>query len=202
MASSGWLLALALAIKALGGVAPKAYPPRAEMLDLYKAAIEEYRFQVKLNADRSRDYFVANSAIIAAGVTVLGQARVPLLAAGVFAVGLIVSVLSILGTHTQHAYYRDRRNWTKSLERRLGYADRGLGLPTAGKHARRGPAVTTLNYVILGLLCGINLMGAAWSLWRVGHPEPTAPPAAVAPAPTAPKAPVSAVPSRATPQRP
>jgi hypothetical protein len=52
-------------------------PSREELFDLYKAAVEEYRFQVKLNADRSRDYVVLNSAIIAAGITLLGQAQRP-----------------------------------------------------------------------------------------------------------------------------
>ena len=59
--------------------------------------------------------------------------------------------------------------------------------------------VTTFNYAILALLCAINLMGACWSFWRIGHPEPPAPTAA---APTVPTTPGPSGPPRATPQRP
>src|SRR5438105_15883899 len=96
-------------------------PSREELLDQYKIAVEEYRFQVKLNADRSRDYVVVNSAIIASGVALPGQARWPMLAGTVFSMGLLVAVLAVMGTNTQHGYYRDARNEKKQLAERLGF---------------------------------------------------------------------------------
>src|SRR4051794_27054743 len=72
---------------------PEVPQDRAVLMDLYKIAVDEYRFQVKLNADRSRDYLVLNSAVIAAGVTLLGQ-KAYLLAGCVFLAGSCVAVLS------------------------------------------------------------------------------------------------------------
>lgn len=192
--------------------AQEALPPRKELLDLYKSAVEEYRFQVKLNADRSRDYFVGNSAIIAAGVTLLGQAKLPLLSGGAFVIGVVVSILSMFGTHTQHGYYRSTRDRMRALEDQLGYTSRGLELvevTPSGSRFRRFGKVTTFNYVTLALLCAINVMGATWSFWRVGHPEPgqaaaavTAPRTATTPGPGVPTAPALGGQSRAIPRRP
>jgi hypothetical protein len=125
-------------------------PLREELLDLYKIAVEEYRFQVKLNADRSRDYVVVNSAIIASGIALLGQAHLPLLAGLVFTVGLVVAVLAIMGTSTQHGYYRDARNTQRQLANRLGFSDLAFAkTKPGGSRYRRFGSVTRLNYVIL-----------------------------------------------------
>jgi hypothetical protein len=78
----------------------------ARLMELYKIAVEEYRFQVTLNAARSRDYLVLNSAIIAAGVTLLGQ-KSNLLAGAVFVAGFCVAALTGFVTHTQHKYDRE-----------------------------------------------------------------------------------------------
>lgn len=150
---------------------------RAELLDLYKVAVEEYRFQVKLNADRSRDYFVANSAIFAAAITLLGQAKLPLLSGVVFVIGFVVAALSILGTHTQHGYYRDTRNAVRQLERRLGITDLTLirTKPTGSRYRRFG-SVTRFNFVILGLLGTLDIVGAVYSFASALQPAkaPTA----------------------------
>jgi hypothetical protein len=98
---------------------PEVPQDRSELMDLYKIAVDEYRFQVKLNADRSRDYLVLNSAVIAAGVTLLGQ-KAYLLAGCVFLAGSCVAVLSELATHTQHNYYR------RGHENHAGYRKRSL----------------------------------------------------------------------------
>ena len=152
-------------------------PSRDELLELYKIAIEEYRFQVKLNADRSRDYVVLNSAIIAAAITLLGQAKLPLLAGTVFVIGIVVALLSILGTDTQHGYYRDTKNAKEQLERRLGIA--GLILiktkPTGSRYRRFG-SVTRFNFVILGLLGTLDVTGAVYGFATAIRPAeaPTA----------------------------
>lgn len=152
-------------------------PSRAELLDLHKVAIEEYRFQVKLNADRSRDYLVANSAIFAAAITLLGQAKPPLLAGAVFVIGFVVAALSILATHTQHGYYRDTRNAVRQLERRLGITDLTLirTKPTGSRYRRFG-SVTRFNFVILGLLGTLDVAGAVYSIASALQPAkaPTA----------------------------
>jgi hypothetical protein len=173
-------------------VEPAVTLARDELLELYKIAVEEYRFQVRLNADRSRDFIVLNSAIIAAAITLLGQARLPLLAGMVFLIGLVVAVLSALGTHTQHGYYRDARNRTAQLEERLGIrreGDRDLVLykakPTGSRYRRFG-SITNFNYIILGLLCLVDLIGAFFSFGVI--PSPKAPAAITQAAPGQPSA--------------
>lgn len=142
-------------------VADENSTKRAELLDLYKIAVEEYRFQVKLNVDRSRDYLVLNSAIIAAGITLIGQAQLPLVGAVVFSAGVFVAVLSMFGTHTQHGYYRDTREAKAQLVSRLGIAEMGLvRTEPSGSRYRRFGSVTRFNYIILFLLCVVDLTGA------------------------------------------
>jgi hypothetical protein len=169
---------------------PAASLARDELLEVYKIAVEEYRFQVRLNADRSRDFIVLNSAIIAAAITLLGQARMSLRAGMVFLIGFAVAVLSALGTHTQHGYYRDARNRTAQLEERLGIRgkdDRDLVLykiyktkPTGSRYRRFG-SITNFNYIILGLLCLVDLIGALFSFGVI--PSPNAPTAITQAAP-------------------
>lgn len=156
---------------------PSELLSREELLELYKIAIEEYRFQVKLNADRSRDYVVLNSAIIAAAITLLGQAKMPALAGVVFVIGVVVASLSILGTNTQHDYYRDTRNAKRQLEERLGLA--GVVLmktkPTGSRYRRFG-SVTRFNFVILGLLGVLDVPSPAPSnLTKSSGPGPLRP---------------------------
>jgi hypothetical protein len=164
-------------------------PSRGELLDLYKLAVEEYRFQVKLNADRSRDYVVLNSAIIAAGITLLGQAQRPELAGIVFLVGVVVAVLSILGTHTQHGYYRDTRNAKNQLAHKLGIADVVLfKTKPSGSRYRRFGSVTAFNYIILSLLCMVDLTGALSGFGIIPRPaeKPATKPAMAEASPPAP----------------
>jgi hypothetical protein len=147
-------------------------PRRDELLDLYKIAVEEYRFQVKLNADRSRDYVVVNSAIIASGIALLGQAHLPFLAGLVFVIGLGVAVLAIMGTSTQHGYYRDARDTQRQLAGRLGFSDLTLiKVKPTGNRYRRFGSVTRLNYVILSLLCFVDIMGALSGFGVIPRPK-------------------------------
>lgn len=131
----------------------------AQLMELYKIAVEEYRFQVNLNASRSRDFLVLNSAIIAAGVTLLGQ-KASLLSGLVFVVGFCVATLAALATRTQHNYYREARDTKKLLEHRLGISGVVVKTtPSTGSRRRRLGSVTGFNYTILILLCGVNIVG-------------------------------------------
>lgn len=175
-------------------------PSREELLDHYKIAVEEYRFQVKLNADRSRDYVVLNSAIIAAGVALLGQSQHPYLAGAVFLVGMGVAALSILGSHTQHGYYRDTRNAKDQLARQLGIAHMvTMGTKSTGSRRRRFASVTTFNQVILSLLFMVDLAGALSGFGVIPRPQ-TSPPGMAHIATPQPGATVSVHPLPATPR--
>lgn len=128
-------------------------------MELYKIAVDEYRFQVNLNAQRSRDYFVLNSAIIASAVALLGQ-KANLLAGAVFVAGLLVAVMTGFAFHTQHNYYRETRAAKRLLESRLGIRDTVVKTtPSAGSRRRRLGSVTQFSYVIVALLSLVNILG-------------------------------------------
>jgi hypothetical protein len=48
---------------------------RTELLELYRIVIDEYRFQVRLNWDRTQYYFVFNTAMVTAAATVLATLK-------------------------------------------------------------------------------------------------------------------------------
>ena len=80
-----------------------------QLLELYKIAIEEYRFQVKLNWERTAYYLTLNSGLIAIATGLLKVGRSPvvnLLVAVVFIIGLAASAIAIKNTKTGHQYYR------------------------------------------------------------------------------------------------
>lgn len=79
---------------------------RAELFDLYKVAVDEYRFQVTLNWQRTQYYLALNAAFLAAGIGLLQAVKASLnvLVALVFFSGLAACILSILAGEVQHSY--------------------------------------------------------------------------------------------------
>jgi hypothetical protein len=143
-------------------------PDRDTLLQLYKFAIEEYRFQVTLNWQRSQYYFILNAALIAAGASLFGiqNDRGRPLACGLFTIGLIAVILALLVTRTQHTYYKATRENLKDLERRLGLQELGIRTtPSLGSPHKRMATVRTFNSVMLSLLGLIDLFGIA-NTWR------------------------------------
>ena len=92
--------------------------PRAE---IYRHAIEEYRFEVELSWKRTKFYLGLNMALLAAVATLLridSDAWWPLI--GISATGVLVSGLGMSTIRTGHEYYR-RTVWKKTLiENALG----------------------------------------------------------------------------------
>jgi hypothetical protein len=90
---------------------------RAELFDLYKLAIDEYRFEVRLNWDRSMYYITFNTGIVAVGAGLLklgDNGIVNLFVAGIFILGCCSSVMGILAIRKGHQYYR-RSVYKKTL---------------------------------------------------------------------------------------
>jgi hypothetical protein len=81
---------------------------RNELLDLYKLLIEEYRFQVKLNSDRTQIYLVLNAAIITAatGLLKVGGADTRTLVFLIFVLGIFVARVAGQAVEQGHHYYR------------------------------------------------------------------------------------------------
>lgn len=81
---------------------------RSELLDLHRLLMEEYRFQVKLNSDRTQIYLALSAAIIAAGTGLLkvGGAGTRTLVAAIFMVGIGVAWVAASAVRQGHVYYR------------------------------------------------------------------------------------------------
>jgi len=96
---------------------------KSQLLELYSIAVDEYRFTVRLNWNRTRYYLVLNAAILAAGAGLLrSQPSLGgfLLLGGFFIAGILTSLLGAQATEKGHRYYR-RANYKKTLlEDQLG----------------------------------------------------------------------------------
>ena len=175
-----------------------------DSLELYKIAVEEYRFQVKLNWDRTAYHLTLSSGLIAIAVGLLKVGSAPivnLFVAGIFLIGLMASYIGIQTIRKGHEYYRRTVVKKTLLEDHLG-----LHKPLEGYEAQLTPAISTTMsqseqyqilhdtdkwlkrslrgsitrwiLVILMLFCFANALGIAGSLWLYTHPatNPQAPP--------------------------
>ena len=145
---------------------------RDELLDLYKIAVDEYRFQVTLNWQRTQYYLALNAALLAAGTGLLEavRGRLNILIALVFFSGLASCILSILSGEVQHAYYRAARDAKARLETRLQLGDLALKTTTGmGSPLHRLGTVVGYNRFLLGVLGAADIGGVTFAIYRLGH---------------------------------
>ncbi|MGC2321308.1 MAG: hypothetical protein WA463_01635 [Terriglobales bacterium] len=167
-----------------------------QLLELYKIAIEEYRFQVRLNWDRTAYQLTLNSGLIAIAVGLMKIGSAPLLnlfVGGIFLVGLAAAVVGIQNVLRGHRYYRntivkktlleDQLGLTKPVEKYEAGLTMGVGT-TTGQNEQiqilhnterwlRRPLRGTITYwivCILILFLTVNALGVAGSLWLYWHP--------------------------------
>jgi hypothetical protein len=160
-----------------------------QLIELYKIAVEEYRFQVKLNNDRLLHLTVFNIAVLSAGAGLLkvGGSRLGnLLVASIFVAGFCTSLIGARAVRTLHEYYR-RTIYRKTVYEELlglaqsrelpagGRADLSIG--TTDSHAERHRILMdTENWVrrpvglgsvvggfrmTLSILAALHVLGAA-----------------------------------------
>lgn len=182
-----------------------AIPPTplstSQLLDLYKIAVDEYRFEVKLNWDRTAYYLTLNSGLIAiaAGLLKLDNSSAPivdLLVAVIFLIGLSASAIGIFAILKGHDYYRRTVIKKTLIEDHLGltrssldYAARhtfAVGTTTGqGEHLQilhntkawlerriRARTVTFWIVLILVLFSVANAAGIGCSVWLYCHSRP------------------------------
>jgi len=109
-------------------------PTPDQLLELYKVAIEEYRFQVKLNNDRLLHLTVFNIALLSAGaglVKVGGPRLGSLLVATIFLAGFCTSLIGARAVRTFHEYYR-RTVYKKTVYEELLGLTQARELPNGG----------------------------------------------------------------------
>jgi len=173
--------------------------PSSHFFDLYRIAIDEYRFQVRLNWDRTAYHLTLNSALIAVAVGLLKVGSTPvvdLFVAGVFLIGLLVSLIGRQTIRKGHEYYRhtvvkktlleDQLGLTKSFEGYEGRLTPAIGTTTSQqeelqilhnteewlKRPLRGSITGWISFILL-LFCLANALGIAGSLWLYRHPSET-----------------------------
>ncbi|MEX2300627.1 MAG: hypothetical protein WD733_06805 [Bryobacterales bacterium] len=163
------------------------------LIQIYKVAVEEYRFEVTLGWDRMKYYLVLNSAIVSIGTGLL-QLQVAwfffILVAGVFAIGLAASFVGLRAIGKAHEYYR-RAVFKKTLiEDVLGLGAKLKGYPhynatlaigtTEGQTSRYDILHDTDNWLgrplrrtsvvysvalMLKFMAAVNIVGIAMAVW-------------------------------------
>lgn len=73
-------------------------------------AVDEYRFQVRLNADRINHWYTLTMAMLVAGAALSGLRDERLAPAVVFGATAVTALLCALGVKAQHGYYHAARD--------------------------------------------------------------------------------------------
>lgn len=127
--------------------------------DLYRIAVEEYRFQAQYNWSRTQYLLAFDAGILAVAIGLGTQPA--LLSTLAFALGLVVSVLSIMAVKVQHSYYRAARDHMRRVESELGVpSDQRMDTTATLGGRRRKMSVNTIVYLLLGSLGAANIYGA------------------------------------------
>ncbi len=168
--------------------------PRTELLELYRVVIDEYRFQVRLNWDRTQYFFILNTAVTTAAATLLATLKEwgPIVAVFVFLIGCTAAILGRQAVITGHEYYRRviyRKTLVEDLLGRLDplqqyeSADAVLNLATTsgiGKTREmlkdpnayfsaplRGDSITRSLRIILGAFLCVDACGIGIALYQL-----------------------------------
>lgn len=133
--------------------------------DLYRVAVDEYRWQAQHNWSRTQYLLAFNAAILASATAV--ASRPGHSAALIFALGAVAAVLSILAVRTQHDYYRAARDRMRRVEISLHVpADQRMDSTATLGGRKRRVSVNQIVYLLLGALAIADLVGAALTLLR------------------------------------
>lgn len=124
--------------------------------DVYRIAVDEYRFQATFNWSRTQYLLGLNVAIFVAGTVVAAKPGHGAML--VFTVGAGAAALTVLVLRTQHGYYRAARDHLRAVEERFGVDERLDTTSTMGGR-RRAVSVNQLVYLLLALLILSNLGG-------------------------------------------
>lgn len=133
--------------------------------EIYKAAVEEYRFQAQFNWSRTQYMLVFNTAILAAASAIASRPGHG--AALVYLLGVVACPLSFLVMRTQHSYYRAARDHLRRVEESIGIpADQRMDTTSTMRGAPRAASVTQLVYLLLGAVAVADLTGAVIIAFR------------------------------------
>ncbi|HYO97083.1 MAG TPA: hypothetical protein VER33_21380 [Polyangiaceae bacterium] len=149
----------------------------------YEHVLQEYRFQVQLNWDRSKHYLTFNTAVLGAAVALAASADTWSVQAGRVALFVVCAANSFVGQRAAlvgHQYYQRIRHTKSELEKALGleaYAIQSTpgmmrdhdsiakGTPPAREH--RFASIVWQTRALLGLLCVVSMAGALLALFQM-----------------------------------
>jgi hypothetical protein len=138
---------------------PAGGPPPIPPQDIYRIAVDEYRFQAQFNWTRTQYLLGLNALILVAGTTLSRPAGT--VAMLVFSFGAIAAVLSALVIRTQHGYYRSARSHMVRIEIDLGIpVDQRLDTTTTLGDRPRFLSVNQVIYLLLGAIAVADASGA------------------------------------------
>ena len=129
--------------------------------DVYKIAVEEYRFQAQYNWSRTQYLLAFNVGILAAATAVASQPGKS--AALVFGLGAIAALLSMSVVQVQHGYYRAARDHMKRIEAAVALPPDQRIDTTAnlGGRRRKVLSVNQVVYLLLASVAVADLVGRA-----------------------------------------
>lgn len=153
-------------------------------LDLYKMAIDEYRFEVNLSWESVKFFTTLNIGILGFGLTLLGleQLSPKWIVAPIFVIGILLSILSIVTRVQYRKYYLETILIKKKLENVLNLSDLAISptefvdQPSKGlynkeawmkKHTRSIKTVTFCHYLVLSSFIVAHLFGIYVSLFFI-----------------------------------
>ena len=128
-------------------VAAEPLLPPNRLIELYRIAIEEYRFEVKLGWDRAMQYIVFNTGVLSIGTGLLKlesssrQASIVvenIMIGLIFGLGVCTSLIGIRAVKKSHEYYRRTVVKKTLIEDMLGFT-----APIAEYPARHSLAIGT-----------------------------------------------------------
>ena len=126
--------------------------------DLYRIAVEEYRFQAQFNWSRTQYLLAFDAGILAVAIGLGSQPLV--LGVLAFILGLVAALLTIVVVRVQHGYYRAARDRMRRVESDLGLDQRQRVDTTSTLGGRRRlVSVNHVVYLLLGALAAGNLYG-------------------------------------------
>ena len=126
--------------------------------DIYKIAVEEYRFQAQFNWSRTQYLLVFNAGILAVAIGLTSQ---PLLVGALaFVLGLVASVMTMFVVRVQHSYYRAARDHMKRIEAEVNIpVTQRLDTTSTLGARKRKVSVNQMVYLLLGALAVANTWG-------------------------------------------
>lgn len=117
---------------------PETELSREELWTLYKAATDDRNFQVTLNWDRTKHYFIFNVALFSIAGTL---SRLNGLLAAQIALFVLAGLNSLFGAYAMrrgHEYYRAARRHLARVERQLGLVGEDLASSAFARQTTRG----------------------------------------------------------------